>query len=170
MKNYSQLFPDAFCEVHIKWSNPIKLSQNWEHLSLTDQTNSYLYRIIAKRGDKYKLVYIGMTENQEIHVRLSNRDHKAKQGIMKDLNNGWVLYLSVGDYIVKNEDLDSFNWAVLNTKIIEKLLIISHSEIQSLVNKKGVNWFSTGVWLTICNHGFLKDNLLKNISYGIFKR
>ena len=170
MKNYSQLFPDAYNEVHIKWSDPIKLSQHWEHLSLIDQTNSYLYRIIAKHGQKHKLIYIGMTENQEIHVRLSNKDHQAKQRMMKELNKGWCMYLSVGDYIVKNEDIKSFNWAKLNTKIIEKLLIISHSERQSLVNKKGINWFSAGVWLTICNHGFLKDDFLKNISYGIFKR
>jgi hypothetical protein len=170
MKNYSQLFPDAFNEVHIKWSNPIKLSQNWEHLSLTDQTNSFLYRIVAKRGEKYKLIYIGMTEKQSIHERLYNKDHQLKQQFMKESNKGHVLYVSIGEYIQKNEEIKSFKWAKNNTKIIEKFLIVTHSEIKSLINKKNINWFSTGAWLTIRNHGFLKDDLLKNISYGIFKR
>jgi hypothetical protein len=170
MKNYTQLFPDAFFEVHIKWSNPVRLTENWGHLSSIDQENIYLYRILAKRGDKYKLIYIGMTEKQEVHKRLYNKDHLQKQGLMKEQNNGWVLYLSVGEYIVKNDDFESFQWAQNNTKIVEKLLILSHSEVKSLVNKKGIHWFSSGAWITIINQGFLKDGLMKTISYGLFTR
>jgi hypothetical protein len=169
MKNYSQLFPNKFYEVHIKWSSkPIKLSENWEQLTKINQDNTYLYKIYAKRGDKCKLIYIGMTEAQDLHRRLYNWDHQLKQNSMREKNNRWVLYLSVGEYIIKNEDFDSYKWATKNTKIIEKLLIISHTNMPSLMNKKSINWFSTGEWLTIKNQGFLKDGFLKTISYGIF--
>lgn len=170
MKRYTETFPEAFFEIFIKWTKPVKLAENWNHISQLDQTDMYLYRIVAKRGDKHKLLYIGMTENQSIHQRLYNGDHQLKQAYMKEQNSGWVLYVSLGEYILKDEDQKSLRWARKHTKIIEKLLIISHSEFKSLVNKKSINWFSTGAWVTLRNQGFLADGFRKTISYGLFHR
>lgn len=170
MNRFTSTFPDAFFEVYIRWTKPVKLAENWEGLSQFDQTNIYLYRIVAKQDDEFKLLYIGMSENQFIQQRLYNKDHQLKQAYMKKQNRGWVLYVSLGEYVLTNEDKKSFKWAKTNTRILEKLLIITHSNFPSLVNKKNVNWFSSGAWVTIINQGFLADGFRKTISYGLFHR
>jgi hypothetical protein len=166
MNRLYPIFKDSYRCIEIKWHRPIKLQNSKLQLKELNQTNMYLYKIIAKRGPKYKLIYIGMAQKQFIHHRLYNKDHQLKQQFMKEENNGWVLHVSVGEFI-KNEDLlNDFNWAKKNIKIIEKLLIIIHSEFESLQNKIAVSWFTTGTWLQIKNRGFLKDQMSKLICYG----
>jgi hypothetical protein len=166
MNRLYPIFKYSYRCIEIKWHKPILLQDSKMHLIGLDQTNIFLYKIVAKRGDQYKLIYIGMTEKQWIEKRLYNKDHQVKQQFMKEANNGWRLHVSVGEFVKDDEFLVDFSWAKRNIKIIEKLLIIIHSEFKSLHNKKEISWFSTGTWLEIKNKGFLKDGMCKLICYG----
>lgn len=171
MNRFTKIFPESFYNVHILWDKtPVKLTENWAYLSDKDQSNIFLYKIFAKRGDKCKLIYIGMSQNQSIQMRLYNKDHQLKQKFMREQNKGWVLYVSTGEYVNPDEDDESFKWSKKNVSIIENLLIIGHSHMESLINKKNVRWFSSGYWITIYNKGLLRDGMHKTLSYGLFKR
>lgn len=166
MKKLSQLFEYAYADVNINWHNPVKLAENWEAYSKIDQDNIYFYKIVAKRGEKYKLIYIGMSEKQYIHDRLYNKDHQLKQKIMKEMNNGWVLYSCLGE-LKDYTDNNQLNWTRKHIALIEKMLIISHSDFPSLTNKKGINWFRSGSWVKINNTGFLKDGMYRILTFGL---
>lgn len=169
MRKFNQLFDHSYKNIHIKWHRPIKLIDNRELYKDLDQDNIFLYKIVAKRGNNYKLIYIGMSEKQQIQARLYNKDHKLKQQFFKEQNNGWVLYCSVGEFIISDDDQTSFRWAKRKVSLIEKMLIITHSEFPSLQNAKCINWFSSEkAWLTIKNSGFVKDGMYKTVSYGLF--
>lgn len=167
MKKLTQLFENSYESVAIKWHSPVRLAENWEEYSKINQTDIFFYKIIAKRGEKYKLIYIGMSEKQSIHQRLYNKDHRLKQQIMKENNNGWVLYSCLGELKKTKDENDSYEWSKNNVPLIEKMLIITHSDFPSLTNKIGINWFSCNAWIKIKNTGFLKDEMYKIITYGL---
>ena len=166
MNKLTPIFTDSYRIVDIKWHHPIPLVESQKELRKIDQDNTFLYKIVAKRGAKFKLIYIGMAERQTIHLRLYNKDHQIKQSLMKEENNGWVLYVSIGEFLKKEKYESSFRWAKKNIKIIEKLLIVTHSEVEYLHNKKDVKWFNSGSWIQIKNYGFRDDKMYKTINYG----
>jgi|GEM_PF-4277070 len=169
-ENYKRLFDEGIAHVRIKWSKPFPLNDDWSVLSKIDQSHIFLYKIIATRGDNHKLLYIGMSEKQAIEKRLSQKDHLTKQQQMREANKGWRLQYCLGTYVYHTQNGVDVPWALKNIRLLEKLLIITHSDIATLTNKVGVNWFSTGAWVRIYNSGFLKDGMKKEVAYGLFYR
>jgi hypothetical protein len=168
MKKLIQLFDYLYQNVTIKWHKPVKLPIGRRALFDQDQTDVFLYKILAKRGEIVKLIYIGMSEKQNIEDRLYNKDHQVKQEFMKEENNGYVLYCSLGEFVQNGDDTSSFRWSKKHVKLIEKMLIISHSDDHPLINKKGISWFGTDKeWIQIKNTGYLKDGMFKVVSYGL---
>jgi len=167
MKKLNLLFESSYRSVNIKWHNPVKLALTWDEYNKIDQSDIFFYKIIKKRGEQYKLLYIGMSEKQLIHKRLFNKDHKIKQQILKEENNKWVLYSCLGELVQTNDENDSFNWSKKNIHLIENMLIITHSDFENLTNKKNIRWFSSNyAWIKIKNTGFLKDGMYKTVTYG----
>lgn len=168
MRKLTQLFDYAYKNVNIKWHRPVKLEDNWKYYSDINQDDIFLYKIVAKRGEKYKLIYIGMSERQTIQSRLYNKDHQIKQQFYKEENNGWVLYCSVGEFFSLDNEASN-KWAKHHVKQIEKLLIITHADFPSIQNIQGTRWFYPNkAWINIKNSGFIKDGMFKIISYGLF--
>jgi hypothetical protein len=168
MKKLAEIFPDSFFRVSIKWHKPVLLDE-LSKLDNLDQHSCYLYKIVGKhktKEDDYRLIYIGMTEKQLIHYRLSNKDHLEKQKEMKKQNRGYELYCSVGEFVDIGEK-KHMDFSVKNVKSIENILIVSHYNY-NLYNKRDKEWFSSGFWICIKNEGFLKDKMKKTISYGLF--
>jgi hypothetical protein len=170
MIKQNAIFPGAFNKVAIKWDKPVLLSEI-NKLGNKDQDKCFLYKIVGKNKknpDDYRLIYIGMTEAQLVHYRLSNKDHQKKQAEMKKKHRGYELHCSVGEFIENYEKADLI-YSLNNIKKIESLLIVAHSgDEYKLFNKKSKNWFSTEEWIFISNEGFLKDKMKKQISFGLF--
>lgn len=169
--NYKRIFDEGFSDVRIKWHRPTDLVDNWKYFSQVKQDNIFLYKIIATRGTKHRLLYIGMSATQRIEDRLYNKDHRAKQALMKEANKGWKLQCCLGEYVTtRNGSGIDLDWAIKHVKQVEKLLIICHSDLDSLTNRMSVNWFSSGAWLRVYNTGFTADGMKKEVAYGLFVR
>jgi hypothetical protein len=160
-------FEEDYRRVTIKWHRPVSLDNAYEKLENLNNKNIFLYKLVGKRGEKYKLIYIGMANKQFVHHRLRNGDHQFKQDYLRCINAGWKLCVSVGEFILDEDYKNDFIWAKKNVKTIEKLLIIGHVGFKSLSNEKEVNWFSTGAWIHLINSGFREDGMYKLINYGI---
>ena len=115
------------------------------------------------------MFYIGKSERQNIEDRLYNNDHRLKQEVIREKNKNYALYCSLGEFIEIEDDRKSCLWPRKHVPLIENLLIIAHSEIGTLHNRNGINWYSSDrAWIMIENSGFLQEGMFKTVSYGLF--
>ena len=155
MIKFSEIFPDSFFRVSIKWHKPVLLDELFK-LENMDQHSCYLYKIIGKhmtKEDDYRLIYIGMTEKQLIHLRLWNKDHLEKQKKMKKRNKDYELYCSVGEFIDTGEK-KHMKFSVKNVKSIENILDNKHYHIMGLPNNYN------RYYLSLCQHACIFVRLI----------
>ncbi len=167
---FKPVFPDFTWDVEINWSKPVNLEDAREHFCELDQTHTYFYKIVGKRGEKFKLFYIGISERQRIEDRLNNLDHIEKQERLRLENKGYALMVSTGTYELDEEDRSQKRWNQRNVKMLESVLIFAHSEHERFANKKSRVWFTSKYAFSVRNKGFLRDGMHRHVYYGLFHR
>lgn len=164
-KEYVHLFPD-----YVDWQNVVTI--NWQNLeryddflqkSAEEQGKGFFYKIVAKRGENYRLLYIGMVYHQWVTDRLGQ--HGEKIANLKEKHKGYSINVSMGN-------LDEISRKKIKKeyiKEIESLLIYSHSDLNHfphLENKMNLYSHSVSRPYKIVNKG--TDLMHKTVIWDMF--
>jgi hypothetical protein len=167
---YQPIFEDEFIHAQIKWHKPVPLIDNWAEFSdwnKYNHNNIYFYKFIAIRENtpdpRINLIYIGFS-TRPIYERLQDKDHLAKQQKAKKENPGFRFYVCAGELLnpsAKN---------IKHVKDYETLLIYSHknTNFRKLINVSNALKHNIIKSIIIENSGYLKDEMYKKVSYGLF--
>ena len=163
---YIHLFPD------LNWQNAVTI--NWQPLERYDdflgkdieaQGKGFFYKIVAKRGDTYRLLYIGKAYKQWVTDRLGQ--HGEKILTLKDKHKNYSINVSMGnlDEISRKQIKEEY------VNEVESLLIYSHSDTNNfpyLENKNNVYSHNVTRPYKITNKGELADGMYKTIIWDMF--
>ena len=90
-KKFIHLFPNYTnwqTVVTIDWQ-PFESYNQFLQKSEEDQSDGYFYKIVGKRGNLYRLLYIGMTYKQTPTKRLKQHEKKINQ--LKEQNKDYAI-------------------------------------------------------------------------------
>lgn len=149
-------------EVIIEWSQPKLYSEAILTPNKAIEA-AYYYKVMLLYNKKYKLVYIGKSDNS-VAKRLTAHDHKRRINQLSNDYSRHKIMISFGHII-------DYGWD--HKKLVtdvEKLLIYSCYESNVLINKKEINSYRIPYQYTIKNKGFLKGGMYKEIQLGVFAK
>jgi len=148
-------------DVVITWDKPITID---EARLIEDEKDTYLYKIVGRHNENYKLFYIGKCIEQKFTTRIFQKDHRLKQQEFKEAHKKHKLMVCMGRL---KEDKKHKPTEISN---VESLLIFAHSSdvYPYMKNKQCSLSHSVIKNYRIINKGWLKDNMYKTVSYGLF--
>ena len=128
--------PEMLWRVLIKWSRPRSYQEVIAQTKATsDDESARFYMILAKRGRRTEVGYIGKTYDSEVWRRLHSRDHVRRFRRLKQKFRKAV-------FLVSHGSIDIHRWHPINGRYpsrkriddIETLLILSSSRMSRILN------------------------------------
>lgn len=148
--------------VSIKWSKPHSID-NVDQFDYWDIEDVYFYKILARYGQTYHLLYIGKAFKQYVSQRLANPDHALKKFDLFEKYPHHELMISFGHLININ-----CNRTARLIDEIESLLIYMHDDHPRLENKMSRWTHGIARDYHILNQGFRGEGMVKEIGLGLF--
>ena len=147
-------------DIIIKWSPPISFE---EAKIVENENNTFLYKIIGRYNETYKLFYIGKCVKQKFSTRIFQKDHRLKQASFKDEHKKHRFMVSLGR-LTENE-----KHKPAEISNVESLLIFAHSHngYPEMKNIQCTLTHSVIKNYRITNNGWRKDKMYKIVAYGL---
>jgi hypothetical protein len=147
-------------DVTVTWTKPMTIE---EAKIIEDENNTFLYKIVGRHNENYKLFYIGKCIRQKFSTRIFQKDHKLKQAEFKNKHKRHKLLVSLGNL----SDEDKHKPTEISN--VESLLIFAHSHdgypcmknIQCSLTHNVIKNYR------IINNGWRKDKMYKVVAYGL---
>jgi hypothetical protein len=150
-------------DVVITWDTPITIE---DAITIEDENDTYLYKIIGRYNESYKLFYIGKCVEQKFTTRIFQKDHQIKQAAFKEAHKKHKLMVSMGRL---KEEKKHKPTEISN---VESLLIFAHSHdgYPYIKNKQCSLSHNVIKNYKITNRGWRKDKMYQTVAYGLFMK